>query len=180
MDSTPVNQVLAAGGPRHSRPLRHLEDLARSPYVFGTEFGLDALPEEPALLLIRGARQYGKSTWMEQQVRETTCRHGPAPAYLLDGDELRDEDALLAGVRGLVPLFRSGALVRRLFIDEVTAIRNWQRGLKRLLDAGELRDVLVFTTGPRATDACARRQRTPARLTVRQSAAWPTAGRQRP
>lgn len=51
-----------------------------------------------------------------------------------------------------MPLFATEAKVRRLFLDEVTAIREWERALKRLIDAGELRHVLVVTTGSGATD----------------------------
>ena len=163
MDGTQANQALASGALETPGLFPHLEDLEKSPFVFRTRFGLDELPEEPGLILIRGARQYGKSTWLEQQVRDTVTRYGPASAYLLNGDELRDEVALVEAVRGLVPLFRSGAATRRLFIDEITAIRNWQRGLKRLLDAGELRDVLVVTTGSRATDLRRGSERLPGR-----------------
>ena len=60
--------------------------------------------------------------------------------------------ALVAAVREVRVLYRPDAPVRRLFLDEVTAVADWQLGLKRLLDAGELRDVLVVTTGSRATD----------------------------
>lgn len=46
----------------------------------------------------------------------------------------------------------SRCAVRRLFIDEITAVADWERGLKRVIDRGELRSVLVVTTGSRATD----------------------------
>lgn len=44
--------------------------------VFRLEFGLDEIPTEPGVILIRGARQYGKSTWLEGAIRDTVRRHG--------------------------------------------------------------------------------------------------------
>ena len=67
--------------------LPRLEELAQAPYVFKLDFGLAALPEDPGVLLIRGARQYGKSTWLEEKVHETVKRYGPGSAYYLNGDE---------------------------------------------------------------------------------------------
>jgi predicted AAA+ superfamily ATPase len=50
-----------------------------------------------------------------------------------------------------------------MFIDEITAIDNWQMALKRLADAGELRGVLVVTTGSKATDLRRGTERLPGR-----------------
>jgi hypothetical protein len=92
--------------------------------VFRLSFGLDALPESPGMILLRGARQYGKSTWLEQQIAATTRRFGPGTAFYLNGDEIAEANGLTEAIRELVPLFRRGAPVRRRFIDEITAIRD--------------------------------------------------------
>ena len=42
--------------------------------------------------------------------------------------------------------------MRRLFIDEITALPQWEVAVKRLADRRVLRDVLLVTTGSRATD----------------------------
>jgi predicted AAA+ superfamily ATPase len=125
--------------------------------------GLDALPVDPGVLLIRGARQYGKSTWLEAAMRDTVRDHGPGTAFFLDGDYLRDADHLSAEVSRLAAAYRAGAPVRRLFVDEITAVADWERGLKRVLDRGELRHVLVVTTGSRATDLRHGAERLPGR-----------------
>ncbi len=132
--------------------LPHQDRLARSARVFRVDFGLAELPEEPGILLVRGARQYGKSTWLEGRVRATVEAFGPASAYLLNGDALRDGDALRESVLELVGLFRDDSPVRRLFIDEITAVAGWEKVLERLVDDGDLEGVLVVTTGSRATD----------------------------
>ena len=48
--------------------------------------------------------------------------------------------------------FPEEASVRRLFIDEITAVAGWQKAIKRLADRGVLRKVLLITTGSKASD----------------------------
>jgi predicted AAA+ superfamily ATPase len=152
MDVRAVNDHLLRGETEAAAVLPHLDGLSRAPLVFTPDFGLAELPREPGVLLIRGPRQYGKSTWLEGGIRATIRQFGPGTALYLNGDELSGADALGRAIRELVPLFARSAGVKRLFIDEITAVAGWERVLKRLLDAGELRDVLVVTTGSRATD----------------------------
>lgn len=56
----------------------HLEALEQAPFVFRLEFGLSRLPEAPGLISVRGPRQYGKSTWLEGELRRSAADHGPA------------------------------------------------------------------------------------------------------
>ena len=163
MNVNEANDLLMRGALDAPGLFPRLEALQDSPFRFRTEFGLERLPEEPGLLLIRGARQYGKSTWLESELRDTIKAYGGGSAFYINGDELADAEALVRVVRGLVPLFRADAGVRRLFIDEITAVKDWERGLKRLLDAGELRRVLVVTTGSKATDLRRGAERLPGR-----------------
>jgi len=143
---------LAAGDTGSPGVLPKIEELRERPFVLEVGFGLDELPEEPGIILVRGARQYGKSTWLQQEIAKTVESFGPGSAFTIDGDELRDGSGLIETIRGLLPLYASRAPVRRLFIDEVTAIADWQTALKRLIDRGELKRVLVVTTGSKAAD----------------------------
>lgn len=127
------------------------------------EFGLDVLPVEPGVILIRGARQLGKSTWLEGAMRDTVRQHGPGSALFLDGDHVADADDLADRLSRLAAAFRDDAPVRRLFVDEITAVPDWSRALKRVIDRGELRRVLVVTTGSRATDLRRGTERLPGR-----------------
>jgi predicted AAA+ superfamily ATPase len=109
------------------------------PRTFRFTFGLDELPGEPGILLIRGPRQYGKSTWLELALRDTLLQNGPGSAYFLNGDDIADEGDLERQISTLLPLFRPDARVKRLFVDEISAVSRWERTLKRLADRGELR-----------------------------------------
>jgi len=147
-----INTHLLEGETEVPGVFPHLDELKKATLVFGFDFGLDELPREEGILSVRGARQLGKSTWLEQQARKTDDQFGPGSALYLNGDEIRGHEALREEIRGLTALFQKNAKVWRLFIDEITAVQDWQIALKRLVDAGELGDVLLVTTGSKATD----------------------------
>lgn len=163
MNVNDVNDTLLRGDLERPGLFPHLELLERAPIVFDVDFGLPELPEQPGVILIRGARQYGKSTWLEGQLRRSVEDHGPGSAFYLNGDEIARADDLLTAIRGQASAFAATARIRRLFIDEITAVQGWEKALKRALDAGDLRDVLVVTTGSRATDLRRGTERLPGR-----------------
>lgn len=152
MNNYEINQSLILGDIKTPGVLPHVDHLAVSPFIFKQEFGLDELPREPGVILIRGPRQYGKSTWLEQQVAATIQEFGPGSALYLNGDEIKDYKELAQELRLLATLFSPKSAVKRLFIDEISAVKDWQKAVKRIIDAGELAQVLLVTTGSKATD----------------------------
>src|SRR3990172_2459228 len=122
----------------------------RNPFFF--EFGLQELPREPGLILVRGPRQYGKSTWLDLKIRKTIEDFGKGTALYLNGDEILTEEAFHAALLELEESLPPNAAVRRIFIDEITSIRDWERAIKRAYDQGSLRKTLLVTTGSRAAD----------------------------
>lgn len=163
MDIDTINQQLARGNIREEVMFPHAYRLAQSPYIFDIEFGLDKLPTEPGILLIRGPRQYGKSTWLEQQVLQTIQQFGAGSAFYLNGDFLSDADRLSEKLTDLCLSFSKEVKIKRIFIDEITAISNWEQVVKRLVDNGRLREVLLVTTGSKATDLRRGAERLPGR-----------------
>ena len=63
MTTLEINQALSEGRVDEPGVLPKRDQLKQAPVVFRQDFGLTELPEEPGAILIRGARQYGKSTW---------------------------------------------------------------------------------------------------------------------
>jgi predicted AAA+ superfamily ATPase len=152
MDIKRINQCLAEGAVDQEGIFPKVDQLETVPYIFTVNFGLQTLPTEAGIILIRGARQYGKSTWLEQQVLATIKQFGAGSAYYLNGDSLLTPETLEHELMALLQSFRKGASVKRIFIDEITAIEHWERALKKLADQGYLIDVLIVTTGSKATD----------------------------
>jgi predicted AAA+ superfamily ATPase len=130
---------------------------------FRFEFGLDSLPLDPGFIVVRGPRQFGKSTWLELELRGTIEDFGRGTAFYLNGDELVSVEDLVEKLRELHPAYPKDASVKRLFIDEITAIPFWEKGIKRVLDEGLFRDVLIVTTGSKATDLRRGSERLPGR-----------------
>lgn len=152
MDIKEFNSILAQGNIDQYGLFPHLDQLRESTYVFNIDFGLPVLPQEPGILLIRGPRQYGKSTWLEQEIYKTIQQFKGGSAYYLNGDQLTDHHALEMEIVNLIAAFPTSATVRRIFIDEITAINHWEQALKRLADQGQLKNILLITTGSKATD----------------------------
>lgn len=163
MNVNDINHYLISDALDRPGLFPHVESLASQQCAFNVDFGLRELPTEPGIILIRGARQYGKSTWLESALRDTVRHFGPGSALYLNGDEIASSDRLLQDIREVVTLFSPTSAVRRLFIDEITAVKNWERAVKRLADAGELRNVLLVTTGSKATDLRHGAERLPGR-----------------
>ncbi len=152
MDVNTINGHLAAGTLADVGMFGHLQRLANSPFVFKHSFGLDVLPTEPGIIVVRGPRQYGKSTWLEQQIVATIQTFGAGTAFYLNGDFLADAEQLSRELEQLARIFNTDAPVKRIFIDEITAIKDWERILKRLVDNGTLDKILIITTGSDAFD----------------------------
>ena len=163
MENKVINQHLIMSETIEEGVLPHLDALKKARFIFEVDFGLPLLPEEPGILLIRGPRQYGKSTWLEQQIAKTISQFGRGSALYLNGDEISDYKALAQEIRLLIGLFSPHAPVKRLFIDEITAVKDWQKAIKRLADAGELKALLLVTTGSKASDLRRGTERLPGR-----------------
>lgn len=163
MNVIDVNNVLAVQVPDSPECLPHFAELKRSEIQFRFDFGLDKLPEQPGILLIRGARQYGKSTWLERELWNSVVQFGPGSAYYLNGDDMRNAADLIESIKALLPLFAVKSKVKRLFIDEITAVDGWAKALKRLADGGLIREILIITTGSRCADLRHGSERMPGR-----------------
>ncbi len=158
-----INELLLNGDIDHPSLFPHLTRLQQSPYIFKTEFGLKDLPVEPGIILIRGARQYGKSTWLEQELKKSVETFGPGSTFYLNGEHILEATALEEKLDSLIQVFNIKTNIRRIFIDEITAIDNWELILKKMVDDNRLRNVLVVTTGSKATDLHRGSERLPGR-----------------
>lgn len=152
MDVKAINTLLSKGEVDREDMWPRIVEMESKACQFRFEFGLDEIPAEPGLIIIRGPRQYGKSTWLDMNLRWSVQDFGKGSAYYLNGDELADAEALAAEMQSLHAVYNPKAKVKRLFIDEITAIPHWEKAVKRLIDQGLFRDVLIVTTGSKASD----------------------------
>lgn len=140
-----------------------LETSLKQTVVFELDFGLEELPRQPGLIIIRGARQFGKSTWLENELKKSLIEFGAGSSFYLNGDFFRDDEELYQAIAKLHPLYSRTARVRRLFIDEITSVENWERAIKKLYDEGTTKETLLITTGSQALDLRKGSERLPGR-----------------
>lgn len=116
------------------------------------DFGLEGKFPSEGILVIRGPRQFGKSTWLEQKLYDFVKTNGPASAFYLNGDEIINAIELREKISDLCKQFSKKKSKKAFFIDEITSVKGWEKALKVLADRGDLEDILVVTTGSKATD----------------------------
>jgi predicted AAA+ superfamily ATPase len=163
MDVKTINRLLAEGNIDREDMWPRIVEMESKAHQFRFEFGLDDLPTESGLIIIRGPRQYGKSTWLDMNMRSSAKEFGKASTYYLNGDEIGSANELAEEMKNIYPAYERTAKVKRLFIDEITAVPAWEKAVKRIIDQGLFRDVLIITTGSKASDLRHGSERLPGR-----------------
>lgn len=132
----------------------HLRRLEAGPIRLPTPQVSEIDLERPAVHVLRGPRQVGKSTDLKLLVRRALAagREAERVAYLsLDLLEGRPPTALVESVIRALEL-AGGKPPRLLLLDEVTAAGRWQNAVKVLWDEGHIDRDIVVCTGSSAID----------------------------
>jgi uncharacterized protein len=109
----------------------------------------------PGIYVIVGKSQIVKSTAMKRWGHELIkAGISPDSVVFLNGKGVDDHhklfsvvDAHLKQMPASVPNGLANLPLRYMVIDEIASIKNWDRGIKDLADAGILRDVFLVLTG---------------------------------
>ncbi len=113
---------------------------------------LDALPIVPGdTHSMRGPRQAGKTTIAKLLIRRLLER-GERRVLYFSFDLHRDPEVLYDVVRRAKALHPDAEGTWHFFLDEVTSVPQWQRGVKVAWDQGLTRDDFVLLTGSSAHD----------------------------
>jgi len=124
----------------------HLRQLRQQPLVFHS-YLLDKLPAVSGIYTLGGGRQVGKTTLMKQWIAQLLHR-GIAPEQIayLTGELIDDHHAMVRVIDetlGETPDKTTCFLI----MDEVTYIRDWDKGIKYMADSGMLESVVLLLTG---------------------------------
>jgi len=141
----------------------HLRELRRLPLVH--RFGLlDRLPgAKPGIYTVGGGRQVGKTTLLKQWMNELLSSGvEPRRIVFLTGELIDDHHSLVGTITRILEDMPGGK-ERYLIVDEVTYIREWDRGVKYLADAGLFEEVVLVLTGSDLAFMQAARMRFPGR-----------------
>ena len=125
----------------------HLRHLQKQPLIHRSEL-LDLLPRHnPGIYTVSGGRQTGKTTLLKQWMNER-LESGVAPECIIyfTGELIDDHHSL---VRLLTEFLneRQGSELCYILLDEVTYIKDWDKGIKYLADAGMLENTALLITG---------------------------------
>lgn len=132
-----------------------LRAAASAPYAWRPSALAQIAP--PNLYTLRGPRRAGKSTLLKQTI-DRLCASGVDPRRIC----YFAADAL-STFTDLINLFQAAQLLfpdlagapRYFFIDEVTAIPDWQQGVKWIRDNTGAADDCIVATGSSASDIAA-------------------------
>lgn len=128
---------------------RHIVQFQASPFHWDPPAFLDIPLRKGDLSTLRGPRQVGKTTTLKRMIQKLLAQGERRMLYYSFDTEKSNEEIphvirRAKGISGLPP----GSWY--FFLDEVTAIPDWQRGVKYAWDAGLLRDDFVLCTGSSA------------------------------
>jgi hypothetical protein len=113
---------------------------------------LDGLPMTPGdTHTVRGPRQAGKTTLTKRLIQRLLDR-GETRVFYFSFDLHRQPDALYDAVQRAKSLHPDPEGPWYLFLDEVTSVRQWQRGVKVAWDQGLTRGDFLLLTGSSAHD----------------------------
>jgi len=106
------------------------------------------------IYVLRGPRQVGKSTLLKLKIR-SFIQSGMKPrrVFYWPCDLVGGPENLAAIVTAYLNLARRDE-ANRLYIvlDEISSVRDWQKGIKSLYDSGRLRNCTVVLTGSHSID----------------------------
>lgn len=140
-----------------------LLQLKKQRYVFHSPL-IHAFPmKTPGIYMLSGGRQIGKTTLLKQWMLHLLLRKiQPEAIAFLSGELIDDHHMLLHLLQqqlASMPKTRGKFLI----LDEVSYIKDWDKGVKFAADAGLLSDTILMITGSDTTMVQEARSRFPGR-----------------
>ena len=128
------------------------------------EFDLDRF----AIYTLRGPRQVGKTTALKILINDLLQDKGMLKEQVMyySCDNIDDYKELIELLETYLDHMRKLNLQKKrlyIFLDEVTSVKDWQRGIKYLVDAGKLSQAGMVLTGSNAADLRKGMERLPGR-----------------
>jgi predicted AAA+ superfamily ATPase len=125
----------------------HLKALQKQLLVYRSPLLKDLPRYQEGIYTIGGGRQVGKTTLLKQWMADL-LKSGVAPKRIVyfTGELIDDHHSLVRLITEILDEMPSTDL-RYFLLDEVTYIRQWDKGIKYLADAGILENTVMVLTG---------------------------------
>ncbi|MFA4640246.1 ATP-binding protein [Pyrococcus kukulkanii] len=110
---------------------------------------IDRIPLEPfSLNFVLGPRQVGKTTGIKLLIKKLLKENPPESVLYINVEILPDYRELLALLKEFHEMKeKEGIRKGYIFLDEVSSLEGWWRGVKPLIDAGLLDNDVITVTG---------------------------------
>ena len=147
-----------AGAIHRNRKLVDLENAAirYTPRLLG-DIRYDYEPDNTVIYTLRGPRQVGKTTLLVLQIRDFLVgrKANPWNVFYYSFDDLRSRSDLAGVIKAYLRIsggMRDAASRTYMFLDEITAVPEWERSIKSLVDGARLENCTVLATGSRPSN----------------------------
>ena len=127
----------------------------------------DCEPGNTVVYTLRGLRQVGKTTLIKLQIKKLLEMKIASPwnilYYSLDLHRTPQDVADVVQAYMRITSRLRGNKRCYLFLDEVTSVPDWQKGIKWLIDQNKIKNSIVVATGSQAIDLKGAAERLPGR-----------------
>ncbi len=140
----------------------HLRSLKSLSYVYRSNLLKELSTSEPGIYSLSGGRQIGKTTLLKQWMADLLNRGINAENIVFfTGELIEDHHSLVRIIQEELENQKDG--FQFILLDEISYIRNWDKGLKFLADSGQLEKAILILTGSDASFIKEARVRFPGR-----------------
>jgi predicted AAA+ superfamily ATPase len=143
---------------------KHLQVVSESGIAF-RHFDEKISFKKGSINILRGPRQIGKTTELKLFIRDL-IKSGTTPSYICyyPCDNILNHRELFEIIREILAHLQAAhSKLGFIFLDEISSVKNWQRPIKNLSDAGALSNVFLLLTGSSAVEIKRGYERMPGR-----------------
>jgi uncharacterized protein len=132
---------------------RNVEEWTKAKFKWNPRLGETMQWDTDVIYVLRGPRQIGKTTLTKLKIRELVSRGTPPRAIFYWACDLIEKPERLAEITDAYLTFSRGVKGRRyIFLDEISSVKDWQKGIKYLYDRGKLKGSTLLLTGSHSID----------------------------
>jgi predicted AAA+ superfamily ATPase len=136
---------------------KHLKQLAKYTYVYERT---GYFPGKKGSVVVYGPRQVGKTTWIKQGISKLLEKGKPESVFYLNAEMVKDRFELYETAKLVNGLYNPA----HIFIDEISAVDDWERAIKALSDEGFFEGKSAVLTGSSSINIMKKAERLPGRM----------------
>lgn len=160
-----IDQNLWWRNPEGIETDKHIAEFRKSTVKWNPTLRRKFTLEKDIVYTLRGPRQVGKTTLLKNMIRDLLMQGvNPRRMFYYTCDLVDNPKNLVDIVSKYVDTVRPNSKNRMyIFLDEISSVRDWQKGIKHLWDTGKLQNTTVILTGSHTLDIKKGYERLPGR-----------------